>query len=256
MNFMSEYLPKEYRIEKGNKTVSGHEADRLVNEKTGEYFFLTNRDFKEINHSFANLPARAIAKLKEERQTEEPIRILDLGGGIEAKAAGDIADKYGGEQDERVQVFSLDMTARKKEKGGLHQVVGNVLELPIGDSSIDMAYSRMSISLLEESDPTTLQKALEETARVLKPGGLFFLDKTYTERLDRAPDLNILNELGERLSVVFYSKELGLFLGPLEKILNKLNKEYPDWKFIIMIKKPADQELLKAMKLKEQDKLT
>lgn len=253
---MSEYIPKGYKIEKGGQTVSVQEADRLVHEETGEYFFLTNRDFKEINHSFSNLPSRAIAKLKEEKNTEEPIRILDLGGGIEAKAAGDIAEKYGGEKDERIQVFSLDMTARKKEQQGLHQVVGDVLQLPIKDSSIDMAYSRMSIVLLEEIDPKILGKALEETARVLRPGGLLFIDKTYTERLGRSPDTNLLKELGEKLGVTFYSRELGLFLGPLERILNKLNQRYPDWKFIVMVKEPIDQELITSLKLKDKDKLT
>ncbi len=251
---MSEFIPKGYKIEKGGKDISGHEADRLVNEKTGDWFFLTNRTFKEINHSFANLPSRAISKFKEVRQ-EEPIRILDVGGGIEAQAAEDIADKYRDIEDQRIQVFSLDMTARKKDKEGLHQIVGNVLELPIRDNSIDIAYSRMSVSLLEESDPNVLQQSLKETARVLKPGGLFFLDKTYTERLGRMPDSAEVKKIGEALGVVFYSKELGLFLGPLEKILNKLNKEYPDWKFIIMVKQPIDEELIRVLKLREHDKL-
>lgn len=250
---MSEFIPKGYKIEKGGKTVSGHEADRLINEKTGDWFLLTNRTFKEINHSFANLPSRAISKLKEVEQ-EEPIRILDIGGGIEAQAAEDIVDKYRDTDDPRVQVFSLDMTARKKDKEGLHQIVGNVLELPIRDNSIDIAYSRMSVSLLEENDPNILQQALKEAARTLKPGGLFFLDKTYTERLGRVPDKTEIQKLSEELGVVFYSKELGLFLGPLEKILNKLNKEYPEWKFVVMVKQPVDEELLKALKLKERDK--
>lgn len=250
---MSEFIPKGYKIEKGGKTVSGHEADRLINERTGDWFFLTNRTFKEVNHSFANLPSRAISKLEEKGQ-EEPIRILDVGGGIEAQAAEDIVDKYRDEENQRVQVFSLDMTARKKDKEGLHQIVGNVLELPIRDNSIDLAYSRMSVSLLEKNDPNTLQQALREVARTLKPGGLFFLDKTYTERLGRVPDSDELKKLGKELGVVFYSKELGLFLGPLEKILNKLNKEYPDWKFLIMVKQPVDEELLNALKLKEHDR--
>lgn len=250
---MSEFIPKGYKIEKGEKTVSGHEADRLINERHGDWFFLTNRTFKEVNHSFANLPSRAISKLKETKQ-EEPIRILDVGGGIEAQAAEDIVDKYQDEKHQRVQVFSLDMTARKKDKEGLHQIVGNVLELPIRDDSIDLAYSRMSVSLLEKNDPNTLQQALREVARTLKPGGLFFLDKTYTERLGRVPDSDELKKLGKELGVVFYSKELGLFLGPLEKILNKLNKEYPDWKFLIMVKQPVDEELLNALKLKEHDR--
>lgn len=241
---MSEFIPKGYKIERGGKDISGHEADRIINERTGDWFLLTNRTFKEIDRSFANLPSRAISKLKEVRQ-EEPIRILDIGGDIEAQAA----------EDQRIHVFSLDMTARKKDKAGLHQLVGNVLEIPIRDNSIDIAYSRMSVSLLEESDPNILQRALRETARTLRPGGLFFLDKTYTERLGRIPDSAEIKKLGEELNVVFYLKELGLFLGPLEKILNKLNKEYPDWKFIIMVKQPVDEELLRALKLKKRDKL-
>ena len=253
---MGEYIPKEYRIEiKEGKTVFGHENDRLVHEKTGGYFFLTNRTFKEIDHSFAHLPSMTISKLRRVSQ-EEPIRILDIGGGINAQSAGDIADKYRDEQDERIQVFSLDMTARKKDRAGLYQIVGNVLELPIKDNSIDMAYSRMSVSVLEESDPDTLQQALRETARVLKSGGLLFLDKTYTEQLEKTLDLTGLNELSENLGVVFYSKKIGLFLGPLERFLNKLNKKYPDWKFIIMVKEPIDEELLRGLKLKEKDRLT
>lgn len=253
---MSEYIPKEFKIEKDSQTVSYHKVDRLINKETGEHFLLTSRDFREINHLFSNLPSRVISKLKEKKGEEESIRILDLGGGIEAKSAGDIAEKYGGEQDERIQVFSLDITAKKKDQKGLHQVVGDVLQLPIKDDSIDMAYSYMSISLLEESNPETLGKALEEAARVLKPGGLLFLDKTYTERLGRNLDINALTKFGEKLGVTFYSKELGLFLKPLERILNKLNQKYPDWKFIIMVKEPVDQELIKSLKLKEKDRLT
>lgn len=248
---MSEFIPKGYKIERGGKDISGHAADRLINERTGDWFFLTDRTFREINHSFANLPSRAISKLKETKQ-KEPIRILDVGGGIEAQAAEDIVDKYRDKENQRVQVFSLDMTARKKDKEGLHQIVGNVLELPIRDNSIDLAYSRMSVVLLEENDPNTLQQALREVARTLRPGGLFFLDKTYTERLGRLPDKTEILKLSGELGVVFYSKELGLFLGPLEKILNKLNTEYPDWKFIIMVKQPVDEDLLKTLKLKER----
>lgn len=252
---MQEYIPKGYKIERGGKDVSGHEADKLTHESTGEWFFLTNRSFKEINHSFANLPSRAIAQLKMLKQENEPIRILDIGGGIEAQAAEDIVDKYRNDQDKRIQVFSLDLTARKKEKEGLHHIVGDSLILPIKSSSVDIAYSRMNISLLEESDPTMLARVLKEAMRILKPGGVFFLDKTYTERLGRAPDSTEFKKLSDELNVAFYSKELGLFLGPLERILNKLNKEYPDWKFIIMIKEPVDEKMLKALKLKEKDRL-
>ena len=68
------------------------------------------------------------------------------------------------------------------------------------------------------------------------------------ERLEKLEEFKSLE--GE-LGVVFYSKELGLFLKPLERLLNKLRHDYPDWKFIIMIKEPVDENLLKKLKLKE-----
>ncbi|MEK7077026.1 MAG: class I SAM-dependent methyltransferase, partial [Patescibacteria group bacterium] len=221
---MKEYIPEKYKIEPRGETAYGEIADKLVNQETGEWFFLTGRSFKGINHSFAKLPSRAIERLREVRPKEKPIRILDIGGGIEARAAGDIADKYHDEEDKQVQVFSLDLTARKKDKQGLHQIAGDALNLPLKDNSIDVAYSRMSISLLEESKPETLVQALKEAARTLRPGGVLFLDKTYTERLGRTPNYEEFQKLSNELGVAFYSKELGLFLGPLERILNKLNK--------------------------------
>jgi SAM-dependent methyltransferase len=248
---MSEYIPKGYKVE----TIGTSGQESLVHEETGDYFLLKNRDFEEINHAFSNLPARAIMKLKKERGAEEPIRILDLGGGIEAKSAGDIAVNYGGEKDERIQVYNLDITARKKEQEGLHQIVGDALQIPLKDDSIDMGYSRQSVSLIAENNPQMLGVALEEAARVLKPGSVFFIDKTYTDGLDKNPDVNFLKELGPKLGVTFYSAELGLFLGPLERILNKLNRSYPNWKFIIMVKEPIDKDFIKSLRLKDKDRL-
>lgn len=252
---MSESSPEKYKIEPGGKTAYGEAADKLVNQETGEWFFLTNRSFEEINHSFAKLPSRALAQLKKQSDEQEPIRVLDIGVGIEARAAENIAEEHGGKEDERVQVFSLDLTARKKNREGLHQVVGDALNLPIKDNSIDMAYSRMSVSLIKENDPSTLRQALKEAARALKPGGIFFLDKIYTEKLGRVPNTAEMSNLAEELGVAFYTKELGLFVGSFERLCMKLNGEYPDWKFIIMIRKPIDEEMLNALKLRNEDKL-
>ena len=243
---VKEYIPDKYKIEPGGETAYGEIADKIVDRETGHWFFLTNRPFKDINHNFANIPQKVIEELKDRRtEKSEPIRVLDVGGGIESRASSELAEK---ERDQNVQVFSIDMAVRKKDQEDLHQIAGDVLKLPIKDGAIDLAYSRMSVSLIAEEEPGKLFEALREVARVLKPGGIFLVDKTFTERLEKLEEFKSLE--GE-LGVVFYSKELGLFLKPLERLLNKLRHDYPDWKFIIMIKEPVDENLLKKLKLKE-----
>ncbi|MDA2936010.1 class I SAM-dependent methyltransferase [Patescibacteria group bacterium AH-259-L05] len=248
---MAEYVPEKYKIKSGDKTVSGHAADKLIDKETGEWYFLTNRSFEEIDHFFSNLPSRTIKELKKIKPREEVIRILDIGGGIKARSAGDIADTFGSKHDDRVQVFNLDLTATGQNKEGLHQVVGDMMRLPIKDNSIDLAYSHHSISLREEIDSDALVQALEEVARTLRPGGIFFLDKIYTEKWGKTISPLDLEKLSEKFGVVFYSKEIGLFLEPVERILKKINKEHPNWKFIIMIKEPVDEELMKTLKIEE-----
>ena len=243
---VKEYVPDKYKIEPGGETAYGEITDKLIDQETGHWFLLTNRSFKEINHSFANIPEKIIVDLKDRRTEEsDPIRVLDVGGGIESRASGELAEK---EHNQNVQVFSIDMAVRKKDQEGLRQIAGDVLKLPIRDGAIDLAYSRMSMSLIEEEEPGKLFEALREVARVLKPGGIFLVDKTFTERLEK---LEEFKSLEEELGVVFYSKELGLFLKPLERLLNKLRHDYPDWKFIIMIKEPVDESLLRKLRLKE-----
>lgn len=247
------YIPEGYTIEEGGMTVSGHPADKLVNPETGEWFFLTNRRFKEINHTFANLPARAIQKLKQTRGENEPINILDVGGGIDAQAAEDIVDKYQDPEDQRIQVFSIDITARKNDKPGVHQIVGNMLALPLKDECMDMAYSRQSIVIIDENSPgeDVVGQAVKETARTLKPGGLFFIDKEFTEDIAKE-DIEKLKELSADLNVVMYSKEAGLFLRPLDRIKGLITP-HSRFKFLIIVKNPVNKELLKALKLDESN---
>lgn len=171
--------------------------------------------------------------------------MLDVGSGIESRASSELAEEN---VDQNVQVFSVDMVVCKKDQENLYQIAGDVLRLPIQYGVIDMAYSRMSVSLIEEEEPGKLFEAFREVARVLKPGGMFLVDKAFTERLEK---LEKFKSLEKELSVVFYSKELGLFFSPLEKLLNRLRHDYPDWKFIIMVKKPVDESLLKKLNLSE-----
>lgn len=241
---VKEYIPDKYKIEPGGKTAYGETTDKLVDQETGHWFFLTNRSFKEINRSFANIPQKVMEEFKDKRTEQSgPIRVLDVGGGIESRAGSELAEEN---FDQNVQVFSVDMAVRKKDQENLHQIAGDALRLPIQDGVMDMAYSRMSASLIEEEEPGKLFEALREVARVLKPGGIFLVDKIFTERLEK---LEEFKSLEKELGVVFYSKELGLFLNPLEKLLNRLKHDYPDWKFIIMIKEPVDNGLLKKLKL-------
>lgn len=171
--------------------------------------------------------------------------MLDVGGGIESRTSSELAEEN---VDQNVQVFSVDMVVCKKDQENLYQIAGDVLRLPIQYGVIDMAYSRMSVSLIEEEEPGKLFEAFREVARVLKPGGMFLVDKAFTERLEK---LEKFKSLEKELSVVFYYKELELFFSPLEKLLNRLRHDYPDWKFIIMVKKPVDESLLKKLKLSE-----
>jgi len=248
---MSEFIPKGYD-HITTESEDGENSEYILNRESGHHFIITNRSFQTVDHRFSNFPSKTLDYMLKEDGYDD-IAVLDIGGGIEARASGDIAEQYKNYDD--LAIYSLDLTANPNTRGGRHQIVGDALEMPIKSNSIDIALSTMSVSEVVSGDPELLKKALLETARVLKPGGVFFLDKVYSKQLEQLPDPDQFAHFEEEMEVVFYTKEFGFFYGLYETLIQKLNNTYPDWKFLIMVKKPVNEDLIKELALQGKNKI-
>lgn len=232
-------------------------SKEVLRTPEGDWFDLTNRSFEEINETFANLPSLVIEKLKRSGGQNRVIKILDIGAGVEARAAEDIAKK----RDEYISVFSLDLVTRPQKGKRANQIVGDASHLSLKDASIDMAYSRMSVSQLDQTNlkKEKLLQVLSEVARALKPGGVFFVDEhfIFASGIRLFPlnrEVKQLKRLGEEGEVSFYLKEF-LTTKRLKRFVKKLVSR-ESHKFLIMIKKPLDKELLRVLAVKNRDLLT
>ena len=116
--------------------------------------------------------------------------MLDIGAGEKAQAASDLAVKYQKKPD-KLHVLAVDLTAALDHPSKASQIRGNAFHLPLRDNTIDLAYSRQSVTYAAEGSSPLLRQSLYEAARVLKPGGIFFIDDDrYTDTESDAPELN------------------------------------------------------------------
>jgi len=149
------------------------EGTRMLGNKK-EDFAIQNRNFSDIDMYFSQGVSRAINELLASRPNDQ-IQVLDLAGGTESKAIKDIEKKYAN----RVSSLNIDF-AHDVEKGkGAQRVQGDVTHIPLADSSVDIVYSRQVLPFLARFEPehySQVKKALSEVSRVLKPGGIAFLD--------------------------------------------------------------------------------
>lgn len=129
-----------------------------------EAFLLTERDFPSINGSLLGLPDRLIRERIERGYVPT---VLDLGGGRDGTSARYIADKYPS------TVLNVDIVAVNEQTGRYSSRQGDLRALPVNPSSIDVAYSHQVFPYFSEENRT---KVLEETVRVLRPGGVAILD--------------------------------------------------------------------------------
>ena len=242
---MSESVPEGYAFKEADKD---HAYNRIVDDKTGEWFFLTNRSFQETDFHFNHLASRLIKYLVSNSQPGEKVQVLDLGGGSNSKSSSDIEKKYG----ERVNSISVDLTSGLSTQNG-HQVVGNIMNLPIGSGAIDFAYSRATSELIAENSMMNFDKILKETVRVLKPGSVAFLDGSqYARPINRGEADSHTLKLQEELQAIFFAKQDGLNLNIIERLDELINPKFKDLVFLIVVKKPLKPDLIRLLNLKNK----
>jgi len=242
---MSESVPEGYTFRKAD---AGHAYNRIVNNKTKEWFFLTNRSFQEADFHFNHLTSRLIKYLISNSRPGEKIQILDLGGGSNSQSSKDIKKKYG----ERVNCISVDLASSLNTQNG-HQVVGNIMNLPIESGAIDFAYSQATSELIAENSMSDFDEILRETVRVLKPGSVAFLDGSQSAKsINNGEPDNHIFKLQEELQAEFFAKQMGLNLNIIEKLDNLIDHKFKNSVFLVVIKKPLKPELIRLLKLKNK----
>lgn len=242
---MSESVPEGYTLKGADEA---HAYNRIVNDKTGERYFLTNRSFQEIDFHFNHLTSKLIKYLVGNSQQGEKIQILDLGGGSNSQSSKDIEEKYG----ERVNCISVDLASNSNIQTG-HQVVGNIMNLPIETGTVDFVYSRITAELIAENSMSDFDKILEEAVRVLKPGSLAFLDGSeYARQINNGESVYHALKLQEILQAKFFAKQIGLNLNIFEKLDELIDHKFKNAVFLVVVKKPLKPELVRLLKLKNK----
>jgi sarcosine/dimethylglycine N-methyltransferase len=162
---------------------------------------------------------------------DEHTRIIDLGGGF-AGSARHLAKKYG------CHVTVLNLSEAENERGrkmnreqGLDHLIdvvdGSFDDIPFGDGYFDIVWSEDAILHSDQRE-----KVIEETARVLRPGGAFiFTDPMQTDTCDE----EVLQPIYERINLSslgspsFYRKackKYGLQEQEFEEMADQLSTHY------------------------------
>jgi radical SAM protein with 4Fe4S-binding SPASM domain len=161
---------------------------KAAHQPVKDYYCPTGYDPQELAHipdevlevSYGCGNPAALADIK----AGETIVDLGAGGGIDCFIAAKKLGKHG-------KVIGIDMTddmvekaaanAEKVAEGLGYNVVefrkGNIMELPVADSSVDLVISNCVINLTENKT-----KVLEDIFRILKPGGRFFISDIVSDK--------------------------------------------------------------------------
>lgn len=180
------------------------EGYRMVGNRKEE-FLVINRSFFEVDMYFSKGISSAINELLNKRPSRQ-IQVLDLAGGTESQAVKDIEkNKIFGH---RVKALNVDFAQNIKKGDGARRVQANVTHIPLADSSIDIVYSRQLLPFMKRFDrkhSLQVKKVLLEVARVLKPGGIAFLDDE--EELSGAKSDKKRRELADELGVILETRD-------------------------------------------------
>jgi len=139
-----------------------------------------------------------------------PRRVIDLGSGP-GSVIFDIADVCGDIQE--VEWFGLDLNLREtreasernafrveeRQKKSVNFVVGDLFDLPFADASIDLLVSTEVVEHLPDPRP-----ALQEMARVLKPGAFVLITTPNPLNMPTRVGHTINNLTGGALKKVFW----------------------------------------------------
>ncbi|MFZ3069105.1 MAG: class I SAM-dependent methyltransferase [Microgenomates group bacterium] len=170
----------------------------LGSDNKKEEFVIKNRSFSDVDGYFSGGVSREIKKLLEENPNEQ-IRVLDLAGGTESQAVRDIEKEFGNS----VKALNIDF-AQNIEKGkGADRVQGDATHIPLADASIQIVYCRQLLPFMKRFSSehgSQVNKVLAEVARILKPGGIAFLDDE--EELSGTKSDNKRQELADKFGVI------------------------------------------------------
>ena len=148
-----------------------------------------------------------------------PLRVIEVGCGACNNlwfAAGEGCDVAGIDGSEAAIEFGRARFAEEKLDGDLR--VGDFTELPFEDCTFDVAINRAALT---QTGLTAARKAVDEVARVVRPGGMFY-NEIYGTRTtaggDPGPDgvtLNVTGRLSGVGQICFYDEERldSLFAG-------------------------------------------
>ena len=136
-----------------------------------KHVYLVNRSSEDVKPRFYN---KMIANIEELTQKMyRPIEILDIGGGCDSVLAREIASTY----KDKVRVTNLDVVLNTniEKTSNFKAIHGDVLKMnEFSDNSIDFAYSYKLFQWFIKEEKK--HRALNEVARVLKPGGMALLE--------------------------------------------------------------------------------
>jgi len=185
-------LPSGYRL-------FDQEGYRMMGNRKEE-FNIKNRSFLEVDMYFSQGISNTINELLNKRPSRQ-IQVLDLAGGTESQAVKDIEKEK--EFGNRVVAFNIDFAQNIEKGDGSRRVQGDAINIPLTDSSIDVVYSRQFLPFMRRFDPghgLQVKRVLSEVARVLKPGGIAFLDDE--EELSGAKSDKKRQELADEFGVI------------------------------------------------------
>jgi ubiquinone/menaquinone biosynthesis C-methylase UbiE len=118
-------------------------------------------------------------------------RILDLGSGT-GRFTGTLAGRLGGAVIAVEPSANMRRVAAGVAMDGVAYVGGRAEQLPLGPSTIDLAWLSMVVHHLEDRP-----SAIAELHRVLSPGGLVFVRNTVRDWLDEMPVTRFFPGAGE-----------------------------------------------------------
>jgi len=168
-----------------------------------EEFAIKNRNFSSVDSYFSGEISHEIKKLLEESPSEQ-IQILDLAGGTESQAVRDIEKEFGNS----VKALNIDFAQDIERGKGANRVQGDATHIPLADSSIQIVYCRQLLPFMKRFNPehsSQVNKVLGEVARILKPGGIAFLDDE--EELSGIKSNDKRQELADKFGVILESHD-------------------------------------------------
>jgi ubiquinone/menaquinone biosynthesis C-methylase UbiE len=230
------------------------QGDRLIDPQRRYGPLLINRSFKEINHTYRNLPSEVIEEYIRLRRPE-PVRILDAGGGFKSQSALDLGRKFRS----NVSVVNVDLALKLESKThNVFPIPASIDALPFADNAFDFVYSRMVFANLYRmprfNKPLNsyIHKVYSELIRVLKADGVGIIDDEFIAYKPVGdPDVK---QFADTLGVSLITKQGGLTLtyaNRLHKIVKPDGYKSYD-KLVVIIKEGTPERVRGAIDRKPE----